>query len=272
MTEEIIENAFIDKLINFGEVLSKEIVDIQNSDFEVELKEDESPLTKADLHSNSRIKSFLKENHSLTNVLSEEDKATAFSARKEWEYYWVIDPIDGTKEFAKGREDFCVNIALCKNSNPIFGYVLVPRAENYYIGGEMINGEKNGSAIKCEPFTGKNPLKIVVSNSHINEATQSYIDDVKKDFEVEVVRSGSSLKFCLIAEGAADIYPRIGPTMEWDTCAPQAVLEASKGYIFEYLTSDTLRYNKESLLNPSFVASGFRAFPFPESRKSSRKV
>jgi|11_taG_2_1085331.scaffolds.fasta_scaffold06759_6 3'(2'), 5'-bisphosphate nucleotidase len=261
MTQKIIENSFVDKLISFGESLSKEIVDIQNSDFEVNQKEDDSPLTKADLHSNSRIKSFLKENHSLSNILSEEDKSVDFDLRKKWEYYWVIDPIDGTKEFVKGREDYCVNIALCRGSDPIFGYVLVPKSKDYYLGGEDFNAEKNGSPIKCGKVSSSSKMRIVASNSHINEATQSYIDDVKKDFEVEVLKVGSSLKFCLIAENKADIYPRIGPTMEWDTCAPHAILNSAGGDVSEYLSPSSLKYNKEDLLNPSFVASGFSVFP-----------
>lgn len=249
----MIDETFVNNLIDFGQKLSKEIVDIQNSDFEISSKSDDSPLTQADLHSNKEIKKFLLENSSVSNFISEEDKEVDYDVRKNWEYYWVIDPIDGTKEFVKGGDDFCVNIALCKGDSPVFGYVSRPKTGDYYYASKGKGAFKNKSPI--ESSWKEDPLRVVASKSHINEETQNLLDLISKHYNLEILSIGSSLKFCLIAEGLADFYPRLGPTMEWDTCAPQIISEESGCTIHADCPENTLIYNKENLLNPFFTVS-----------------
>lgn len=249
-------NSFVEKLIPFGETLAEDIVNIQNSDFEVSSKSDESPLTQADLHSNKEIKNFIEKNSSVKNFISEEDKEVPFEVRKDWDYYWVIDPIDGTKEFVKGGDDFCVNIALCKGDSPIFGYVLQPKTKDYYYAIKGQGAFKNGQSIKSTPQS--KPLRVVASKSHLNEETKRFLDALSNNlnYELEIVNIGSSLKFCLIAEGLADIYPRFGPTMEWDSCAPHIIVTESGADIYNLNSNDkNFIYNKENLLNPFFIAT-----------------
>ena len=248
-----INEDFLNKLIFFADDLAIKIVDIQQEGFNVSFKEDSSPLTKADLLSNNEIKEFITKNSSVKNFISEEDKAIDFKERKDWGYYWVIDPIDGTKEFAKGNNDYCVNIALCKGSEPVFGYVIQPKGKKHFY---AIKGEgafKNGRIISCANLD-PNELKIVASKSHINSETEEFIKKIKKGKRnLKTVNIGSALKICLVAEGLADIYPRYGPTMEWDTCAPQIILEEAKGYLLK-VEGGSMEYNKENLLNPFFIA------------------
>lgn len=256
----IISESFIDALLEFGEQLAEEIVVIQKQKGDVSYKSDSSPLTVADLHSNARIRGFLNEYSDIKNIISEEDKEIAFKERSKWEYYWLIDPIDGTKEFVKGGEDFCVNIALCKGSEPIFGYVLCPRKLDHYYAirgyGAFKNRERIYARYSIKPNLNK--LQIIASKSHMNDETKGFIEKLKSKFEIETINIGSSLKFCIIAEGLADVYPRFGPTMEWDTAAPQIIAEESGASV--YISSEInfgkkMVYNKENLLNPYFIVS-----------------
>jgi len=255
-----IDKNFINNLKDFSKTLSKEIVKIQNSSFSASDKKDGTPLTEADLLSNEEINLFLKKHSSCLNIISEENKQIEYEERKDWEYYWVIDPLDGTKEFIKGNEDYCVNIALCRHENPIFGCVIQPTTQDFYFtfdGGSY----KNFNLINCsEPRRADKLLKVVASSSHINEDTQNFIDSLKEYGEVELVNIGSALKFCKIATGEAHIYPRVGPTMEWDTCAPHALINFSGGFVFKYKEIQELVYNKKDLLNPNFVAASFTSF------------
>lgn len=269
-----ITESFINKLINFGNTLSEKIVSIQNRNPEVYTKEDNSPLTEADILSNKLIREFLSKNSEVTSFISEEEKLSDFNMRKNWEYFWVIDPIDGTKEFVKGGSDYCVNIALCRGSKPVFGYVLVPKTKTHYYAIEHLGAFKNGKLIECSQSINDG-IKIVASKSHLNKDTENFIkileslDKFKLNAGgVETVNVGSSLKLCLVAEGKADVYPRYGPTMEWDTCAPHIILQEAGGEIYQAqelgihpcnLTyfmlnkKPALVYNKESLLNPYFI-------------------
>lgn len=252
-----ITKEFIEKLLAFGAELSEEVVEIQKRGFETLQKDDKSPLTEADLHSNKRIREFLFANTEITNIISEEDKEIAYEERSQWEYYWLIDPIDGTKEFVKGGDDFCINIALCKGSQPVFGYVACPKKKDQYFAIQDRGAFKNGEpiyAIYSRNLQG-DPIKVVASKSHLNKETEDFINDLKKDHEVETLNIGSSLKFCLVAEGKAHIYPRFGPTMEWDTCAPQIIAEESGAIVYVAEDGAPLQYNKENLLNPFFVVS-----------------
>lgn len=255
-----ISESFIDSLHKFGKALSEEVVVIQSHKSEVSYKEDQSPLTIADIHSNGRIRAFLKEHSQVKNIISEEEKETSFSERSKWEYYWLIDPIDGTKEFIKGGDDFCINIALCKGNEPIFGYVACPKKKDQYYAIKGRGAFKNKSRIYAKYHTNlyKNKIRIVASKSHMNEDTKNFIQKVEQNNEVETLNIGSSLKFCIVAEGGADVYPRFGPTMEWDTGAPQVIAEESGAVVYTVDKENfgkKLKYNKENLLNPYFIVS-----------------
>ena len=252
-----ITKKFIDKLLSFGAELSEEVCEIQERGFKTLEKDDKSPLTEADLHSNKRIREFLFANTEVANIISEEDKEIEYKERSAWEYYWLIDPIDGTKEFVKGGDDFCINIALCKGSQPIFGYVACPKKKDQYYAIQDRGAFKNGKPIyaKYSYSLKDNRIKVVASKSHLNKDTENFIKDLEKDFEVETLNIGSSLKLCLVAEGKAHIYPRFGPTMEWDTCAPQIIAEESGAIVYRAEDRAPLQYNKENLLNPFFIVS-----------------
>ena len=252
-----ITKKFIDKLLEFGVELSEEVVKIQEVGFETLQKKDKTPLTEADLHSNQRIRDFLFSNSNVKNIISEEDKEIDYEVRKKWEYYWLIDPIDGTKEFVKGGDDFCVNIALCRGSEPIFGYVGCPKTKDQYYAIQDRGSFKNGDRIFVDRAVDFNSsvVKIVASKSHLNKDTEDFINKLKDNYEVDILSIGSSLKFCLVAQGDAHIYPRFGPTMEWDTCAPQIIAEESGASVGLASGGLPLTYNKKDLLNPYFIVS-----------------
>lgn len=225
-------------------------------DFNVEIKDDNSPLTIADKASHDTICSLL--NKTNIPILSEEGRDIQFSERKDWEYYWLIDPLDGTKEFVKRNGKFTVNIALIKGNKPVLGVVYAP-VLNWLYWGSTDNGafkqDKEGvKPIKTtKPDLNQTGLKVVASRSHLNAETENFLSTLK---EPEIVSMGSSLKFMLVAEGAADLYPRYAPTMEWDTAAAQAVVEAAGGQVFKEPGREQMIYNKEDLLNPHFLVLG----------------
>ena len=256
------------------------IMEIYKRDFEIEFKADESPLTEADKAAHHIIVDALEELG--LPILSEESKAIAYADRKDWEKYWLVDPLDGTKEFIKKNGEFTVNIALIENGRPVMGVVYAPVLQTIYYGSLPADGERRTEdgawkAMDCTdksvdevlsssvslPITNNQspitreaaPLRVVASRSHCNDETKAFIAELEKEGRVELVSSGSSLKLCLVAEGSADVYPRIAPTMEWDTAAAQAVVEASGATVVQYGTDDPLAYNKENLLNPYFVVS-----------------
>jgi 3'(2'), 5'-bisphosphate nucleotidase len=245
---------------------SGEIMDVYNSgDFGEETKADNSPLTLADKRSHGIIKETLK--NTPFPLLSEEGKNIPYTIRKPWDKFWLVDPVDGTKEFISRRGEFTVNIALIENQQPVLGIILVPVTSELYF------AEKNKGAWKISvqalnpdnPYAGARSLKpsksidpkvikVIASRSHLNEDTANFIQALEVKYQkVETMSKGSSLKFCAMAEGNADVYPRFGPTMEWDTGAGHAIaLEAG----LEVLIANTrspLAYNKENLLNPYFI-------------------
>lgn len=227
-------------------------------DFDVELKADESPLTIADKTANDLICEKLEQLSVQYPIISEENKEVPFETRRHYDYHWLVDPLDGTKEFIKRNGEFTVNIALIHKGDPVMGVVHVPCFNETYWGvkGEGAFLEQGGTTTPLQApafqMTDKQ-LGVVCSRSHLNEATQSFVDQLD---EPSLVPKGSSLKFLLIAKGEAHIYPRLGPTMEWDTAAAQAVLEQAGGQVIDEQTSAPLKYNKENLLNPHFVAYG----------------
>ncbi len=230
-------------------------------DFGVEMKGDNSPLTKADIASQKVIMKYLEKTN--IPVLSEEsDEQVEFVVRKSWTRCWVVDPLDGTKEFIKRNGEFTVNIALVENSKPIFGVIYVPaRDELYYsIPGEGAYIRKSVAGNSPEERLPAQELPpaftIVGSRSHSSPETEAYIDEMKaKHGEVDFAASGSSLKFCLVAEGKAHSYPRFAPTMEWDTAAGHAILLAAGGSVVVWPEKTELRYNREQLRNPWFLAT-----------------
>lgn len=246
----------------------EEILKVYNSDFAVEQKEDKSPLTLADKNAHKAI----CENLQITNfpVLSEEGKSIDYSERFEWEYFWMVDPLDGTKEFVKRNGEFTVNIALIHKQRSILGVIYVPVTKVIYFAAEgvgafkseIINPRLNNtglqellkSSIKLPLTTINKKFTVVASRSHLSEETEMFIDGLKRVHgEVNFLSSGSSIKLCLVAEGSANVYPRFAPTMEWDTAAGQAICEISGKQVVDYSTNKSVVYNKPSLLNNWFT-------------------
>ena len=233
------------------------ILKIYNADFSVMEKDDRSPLTEADLASHRIIKQRLQELTPHVPVLSEESAAIPYEERSQWQRYWLVDPLDGTKEFIKRNGEFTVNIALIDNQSPVMGVVHVPVSGATYFGSHEQGAFLQEAGQVPNPIhvaaKARPPYRVVGSRSHAGESLQRFLDNLG---EHELVSMGSSLKLCLVAEGKADIYPRLGPTSEWDTAAAQAVVEAAGGRVTDP-QMDILRYNtKDSLLNPHFLGFG----------------
>jgi len=266
---------FVEGFICLIKECNEIVLNIYNTDFEVDYKEDESPLTIADKLCNEHICSYLEKlNQRLMEnclvekddilIISEENKNLDYEFRKNKKWCWLVDPIDGTKEFVKKNGEFTVNIGLAEDGIPVFGIVSIPVTGEIYYGVEglgsfkidpnnviaiddnviaelKINADKN--------FNDKN-VRIVASSSHLNKETQDFID---KFDEPIIISTGSSIKLLFIAEGKADIYPRIAPTSEWDTCAAHAIVNCAGGFVLNCDTLTELTYNKENLLNPNFI-------------------
>jgi len=232
-----------------------EIYNDNNYKSSIEIKKDASPLTIADKASNNVIVNSLNKINNKIPILSEEEKEIDYSTRKKWNLFWLVDPLDGTKEFINRNGEFTVNIALIENNTPIMGVVYAPVLNKLWYGLKnhgsfVINDKKNPTKIlKKEP--SENTIKIVSSRSHANnEKLKNYLKQFKK---YELVNMGSSIKMCLVADGSAHYYPRFGPTMEWDTGAAHAVVKYANGNIYNIDTDEELVYNKENLLNPGFI-------------------
>jgi 3'(2'), 5'-bisphosphate nucleotidase len=232
------------------------------ADFGTEYKEDASPLTLADLASHRLICGRLSELTPELPVLSEESSATPYAARRGWTSFWLVDPLDGTKEFVKRNGEFTVNIALIQGGRPVLGVVHAPVLETTYAAAEGLGARKeqgNSAAAIHSRAAQAGVLKVVASRSHAGAETGAFLNRLEQaGLEPEVLSIGSSLKLCLVAEGAAHLYPRFGPTMEWDTAAAQCVVEQAGGRVTT-LGGEPLGYNKADLLNPYFVVSGERA-------------
>lgn len=244
----------------------KEIMQVYATDFSIESKSDASPLTLADKNANDCILSYLIPTE--IPIISEENKQLLFAERKDWKQCWIVDPLDGTKEFVKRNGEFTVNIALIEKGNPILGVIYVPVTRTlYYTSPDrqrsfkyILESEEESldhilkNATDIFPVTEKGPLvKIVGSRSHLNEDTIKFIATIEANHTVEIVSKGSSLKFCLIAEGEAHLYPRFAPTMEWDTAAGQAICNSVGVDVIDMTTMEPLKYNKENLRNNYFL-------------------
>ena len=249
--------SFIDPVVTLAEAAGRAILEVYASEFEVQNKDDESPLTKADLASNRRIIAGLSSLTPDIPVISEESGLPDFEQRSRWPRYWLIDPLDGTKEFVNRNGEFTVNIALIDQHKPVLGVVHVPVQNKTYIGcegygAERRSGDGERQSIRVSP-TSAQPVRVVGSRSHRGPSLDAYLENLGN---CDMIPMGSSLKFCVVAEGGADIYPRLGPTSEWDTAAAQAVVEQAGGSVVT-LDGKPLKYNtKEDILNPHFFVIG----------------
>jgi len=228
------------------------------ANWQLEQKADDSPLTLADQRSNAIICQALACHWPEIPIISEEEERAPYEERKNYRYCWLVDPLDGTREFVNRNGEFAINIALIEHNQPVFGLLYAPVNQVLYWAqkgeGAFVVEEKVNRRIWASSFSFKQEgLRVLGSRSHLRAATQAYIDSLKK---VQFVARGSALKFMALAEGQADIYPRLGPTMEWDTAAPQIILEEAGGQILDWNSRKTLRYNKADLYNPHFIAQG----------------
>lgn len=264
----------IEQLIPICRTAANAILEVYHSEegFDVDLKTDNSPVTRADLAANKIIQTSLQMLTPEVPIITEETELVNYNERKKWAMYWLVDPLDGTKEFIKCNDQFTINIALIEGHQTKLGIVYIPVSHTIYWGGvgygafKVVGQERQ--QIKCRSLKQQKEtegkIDVVASINHCNEQTNRIIEQLEDNVAHVTKRSiGSSLKFCLLAEGLADVYPRIAPTCEWDTAAAQAVLEAAGGIIYkiEGETLQPLQYNtKESMLNPSFIALSDRNY------------
>lgn len=233
------------------------ILEVYATDFDVQAKDDDSPLTQADMASHRVIDAGLRDLTPNIPIISEESGLAPYEVRSKWPMYWLIDPLDGTKEFVNRNGEFTVNIALIDGNRPVLGVVHVPVSGKTYtgckgVGAAVREGDDDSRSIGVAS-TSASPLRVVGSRSHRGASLDAYLERLG---DVEMLPMGSSLKFCVVAEGAADIYPRLGLTSEWDTAAAQAVVEQAGGAVLE-LDGQPLAYNaKEDILNPHFLVRG----------------
>ena len=245
----------IQDIVTIAKEAGKAIMQVYKQDFEVEYKQDSSPLTLADKKANDIIEDGLNKLSVNLPILSEEGNNIPYKDRKHWEYFWLVDPLDGTKEFVKKNDEFTVNIALIHKDTPILGVVYAPALDVCYWAKQGEGAFKDGQKLPLKMADQRNTYKIVASRSHMSDETQAFIDAIDTQKEKELTSIGSSLKICLVAEGEVDIYPRFGPTMEWDTGAAHAVVNESGKSLEKYMNGKYSKheYNKENLLNLWFI-------------------
>ncbi len=263
----------MNKIVNYLKIAiiasveaGEEILKVYNSDdFEIKSKFDNSPLTKADIDSNNKIIEVLSKTK--IPILSEEGEKICFEERKKWDRFWIVDPLDGTKEFVKRNGEFTVNIALVEKQKPIIGVIFVPVSGDLYFSNNEIGAFKvkvdfdNFNIETLILKSNKLPLKredttftIVASRSHMSKETKEYVQEMCDTHgKVNLISKGSSLKLCMVAEGTADCYPRFAPTMEWDTAAGQAICEHAGFKVIDWGTKKNMLYNRRELLNNWFL-------------------
>jgi len=247
----------VEPVIATAELAGAAILDVYATNFDVEAKDDDSPLTQADMSAHRRIMERLRTLTPDIPIISEESGLPGFDVRRVWPRYWLVDPLDGTREFVKRNGEFTVNIALIDDHRPVLGVVHVPVMRKTYIGCEGLGAERRSAESVRRPLQvaleSASPVRVVGSRSHRGASLDGFLEKLG-DFEL--VPMGSSLKFCVVAEGGADVYPRLGPTSEWDTAAAQAVVEQAGGTVLK-LDGNPLTYNtKPDMLNPCFVVIG----------------
>ena len=254
------KNILSEQLISATVEIAKEagiaITEIYNSDFDYQLKKDLSPITAADNLSHNIITERLKILTPKIPILSEENCNIPYKIRSQWTQYWLVDPLDGTKEFISQNGEFTVNIALIENNNPILGVIHLPVTNETYWGSQ-VNGSfysnKNNDVERIRVSENhQNPMRLVASRSHPSDVLNSLLEKI---IDYEIIEVGSSIKFCLIASGQADCYPRFGPTSEWDTAAGEAIVRFAGGHVIA-TNGNSMNYNlKEDYLNPNFLVS-----------------
>ena len=253
---KILTKKIISEITSIACLAGDAIMDVYNSDFDFEVKDDKSPLTKADLASHTVIINALSKLTPHIPILSEESVSIPFRTRRKWDQYWLVDPLDGTKEFIKRNGEFTVNIALIRNNTPVFGVIYIPVSNELYWGSEKGAYYKKLNGSTTELFTraeSSEPMIILASKSHQSETLDSILDNIEN---YKLINRGSSLKFCMIAEGSADIYLRLGLTSEWDTAAGEAIVHYAGGKVVA-TSGLAIKYNyEENILNPNFIASG----------------
>ena len=247
----------VEPVVGLAKDAGDRILEVYATDFSVQSKDDKSPLTQADLASHRCIDAGLRDLSPDIPIISEESGLPEFSERSQWPHYWLIDPLDGTKEFVSRNGEFTVNIALIVDHRPLLGVVHVPVQNKTYVGCEgwgaqVQEGDEPSRKIQVQS-NAQDPVRVVGSRSHRGNSLDAFLASLG---EHELIGMGSSLKFCVVAEGHADVYPRLGPTSEWDTAAAQAVVEQAGGRVLQ-LDGKPLSYNeKEDILNPWFVVAG----------------
>lgn len=254
----------IEEMIRIAKSAGAAIMEVyQEEEIAKELKDDHSPVTRADLWANEIIIKELARSFPDIPILSEEGAQTPYEERKKWTRFFLVDPLDGTKEFLKRNDEFTVNIAYVEGQVPKLGVVYAPALGLLYYNPTHDQAYmKNREGIFSLPCESKNDetFVMVTSRSHLNRETRDFLDELKCKFEdVEIIRMGSSLKMCLVAQGKAHAYPRLGPTSEWDTAAAHAIVKACGGEVYQYGSDSPLLYNKPSLINPSFEVSRTKA-------------
>ncbi len=252
----------IDYLIATARAAGEAILEVYRGDFDVDRKADTSPLTEADLRSHHVITGRLSQRYPEIPILSEENTEQApYEVRRQWPAYWLVDPLDGTKEFIKRNGQFTVNIALVEESVPVTGVVYAPALDLLYYGSDgqgAFKVEASGEPLRLTRERSSDPGRLVIAGSlsHPSAEMDAFVAEQRRRYkQVDFIAMGSSLKICMVADGRADIYPRFGPTMEWDTAAAHAIVRAAGGRIVRHGTDQELRYNKENLLNSWFVVT-----------------
>ena len=254
--KKILNEQLISSTVEIAKEAGKAITEIYNSDFDYQLKKDSSPITAADNLSHNIITERLKMLTPEIPILSEENCDLPYKIRSQWTQYWLVDPLDGTKEFINKNDEFTVNIALIDNNTPIFGVIHVPVTNETYWGshvnGSFYSSENNDPEQISISDNHQSPIRLVASRSHPSKMLNSLLETM---VDYEIIEVGSSIKFCLIASGQADCYPRFGPTSEWDTAAGEAIVRFAGGH-FVTANGDLMSYNlKEDYLNPNFIVS-----------------
>jgi 3'(2'), 5'-bisphosphate nucleotidase len=254
--KKILNEQLISSTVEIAKLAGEGITEIYNSDFDYQLKKDLSPITAADNLSHIIITKRLKILTPEIPILSEENCDIPYKIRANWTKYWLVDPLDGTKEFIKRNGEFTVNIALIENNTPIFGVIHLPVTSETYWGSQVngsfySSGNNDVKEIRVSE-NHQNPIRLVASRSHPSEMLNSLL---KKIVDYEIIEVGSSIKFCHIASGQADCYPRFGPTSEWDTAAGEAIVSSAGGHVVA-ASGNSMKYNvKEEYLNPNFIVS-----------------
>jgi len=250
VTKELIQG-----VIKISKKAGSAIMEIYHTDFDVQIKDDSSPVTQADKNANTVIEIGLKNLDGTIPILSEEGKGSNYEERKSWKTFWLVDPLDGTKDFIKKNGEFTVNIALIENQSPIFGVVYAPAIDLLFWGSIKNGAWKKETHNPAQSISVSSQMQeitqIAASRSHPSAKMDSFLSQFKK---YELQPMGSSLKICRVADGTVHLYPRLGPTMEWDTAAAHAVLKSAGGEMLQAASNAPLKYNKQNLLNPEFMA------------------